>query len=234
MSRVHFPKFRSLAGVSLLGLGLAACASSMKPTQKAFAPDEYDMRHPIKLAQGERHLDVFPNGRSLDRRQQEDVVAFAREHAAHGSGPMVAAVPKGPAGHHALSNIRHALGASGTRAGLQVVPYQADPAMGAAPVRLSFQRLQATVASKCGLWPQDLASGSSTDTWQNRPYHNLGCAYQTMMAAQVANPIDLVRPRAEGMIDVKKRTSDIEALRKNEDPSTKWAKDDATIKEAQQ
>jgi pilus assembly protein CpaD len=101
-------------------------------------------------------------------------------------------------------------------------------------VRLSFQRLQATVASKCGLWPQDLASGSSTDTWQNRPYHNLGCAYQTMMAAQVANPIDLVRPRAEGMIDVKKRTSDIEALRKNEDPSTKWAKDDATIKEAQQ
>ncbi len=234
MSRVPLPKFRSLAGVALLGLGLSACASAMKPTQKAFAPDEYDMRHPIKLAQGERHLDVFANGRGLDRRQHEDIVAFAREHAAHGTGPMVAAVPQGPEGHYTLSAVRQALGASGARMGLQVVPYPADPAMGAAPVRLSFKRLQAKVASQCGLWPQDLGGGSTTDNWHNRPYHNLGCAYQTVLAAQVANPVDLVRPRTEGAIDVKKRTADIEALRKGEDPSTKWSKDDAKIKEAQQ
>jgi pilus assembly protein CpaD len=106
--------------------------------------------------------------------------------------------------------------------------------MGAAPVRLSFQKLQAKVASKCGLWPQDLAGGSTAESWHNRPYHNLGCAYQTMIAAQVANPIDLVRPRAEGPMDVQRRTKDIEALRKGEDPSTKWNKDDAKIKEAQQ
>ncbi len=55
-----------------------------------------------------------------------------------------------------------------------------------------------------------------------------------MLAAQVANPVDLVRPRTEGAIDVKKRTADIEALRKGEDPSTKWTKEDAKIKEAQQ
>jgi pilus assembly protein CpaD len=55
-----------------------------------------------------------------------------------------------------------------------------------------------------------------------------------MIAAQVANPLDLVRPRLEGPIDVAKRTKDIEALRKGEDPSTKWSKDDAKIKEAQQ
>lgn len=231
MSRVPFARYRSIAGIFLLGLGLSACASAMKPTQKAFAPDEYDVRHPIKLVQGERHLDIFANGRGLDRRQHEDLVAFLREHAAYGAGPIVAAVPQGPEGHYALATVRQLLG---PRSGLQVVPYPADPAMGAAPVRLTFRRLQAKVASQCGLWPQDLAGGSSTDNWHNRPYHNLGCSYQTMLAAQVANPIDLVRPRGEGAIDVKKRTADIEALRKGEDPSTKWAKDDAKIKEAQQ
>lgn len=234
MSRVLLPRFRSLAGMALLGLSLSACAAQLKPTQKAFAPDEYDLRHPIKLTRSDQHLDIFANGRGLDHRQQEDIVAFAREHAIHGTGPMMAAVPQGPAGHQTLAAIRQALGASGARGGLQVVPYAADPAMGAAPVRLSFPRLQAKVASQCGLWPQDVASGGSTDGWHNRPYHNLGCAYQTMLAAQVANPVDLVRPRSEGRIDVKKRTADIEALRKNEDPSTKWAKDDAKIKEAQQ
>jgi pilus assembly protein CpaD len=218
----------------LIGLGLSACASHLKPTQKAFAPDEFDIRHPIKLVNGEHHLDVFAVGGGLDRRQQQDVVAFGREYATQGNGPMVAAVPQGPGGHVALAAVRQALGTAGLRVPLQVMPYPADPAMGAAPVRLSFHRLQAKVASKCGLWPQDLAGGGTAESWHNRPYHNLGCAYQTMIAAQVANPIDLVRPRAEGPMDVQRRTKDIEALRKGEDPSTKWNKDDAKIKEAQQ
>lgn len=229
----HFPVMR-IAALLAMGLGLSACASSMKPTQKAFAPDEHDLRHPIKLMQGQRHLDVFATGNTLDRRQLQDVQGFAREYAANGQGPLTAAVPQGPSGHYTLSSIRHALASSGVRVPLQVVPYPADPAMGAAPVRLTFSRLQAKVASKCGLWPEDLAGGSSTDGWHNRPYHNFGCANQTMIAAQVANPLDLVRPRLEGPIDVAKRTRDIEALRKGEDPSTKWTKDDAKVKEAQQ
>jgi pilus assembly protein CpaD len=219
---------------ALIGLGLSACASHLKPTQKAFAPDEFDIRHPIKLVNGEQHLDVFAVGNGLDRRQQQDVAAFGREYATQGNGPMVASVPQGPGGHMALASVRQALSAAGLRVPLQVAPYPADPEMGAAPVRLSFQKLQAKVASKCGLWPQDLAGGSTAESWHNRPYHNLGCAYQTMIAAQVANPIDLVRPRAEGPMDVQRRTKDIEALRKGEDPSTKWNKDDAKIKEAQQ
>lgn len=228
-----FPAMRALTLLAV-GLGLSACASSLKPTQKAFAPDEHDIRHPIKLTQGERHLDVFATGHALDRRQHQDVQSFAREYAASGQGPLTAAVPQGPSGHYILSSVRNALASSGVRVPLQVVPYPADPGMGAAPVRLTFNRLQARVASKCGLWPEDLAGGSNTTNWHNRPYHNLGCSYQTMIAAQVANPVDLVRPRLEGPIDVAKRTKDVEALRKGEDPSTKWSKDDAKIKEAQQ
>ena len=223
------PRWVALA---LVGTALAGC-STMKPTQKAFAPDEYDVRHPIKLAHEPRHIDIFVGAAKLDRRQHQDIVEFARDYVRNGQGPMTAALPQGPAGHHAMGQIRQALVEGGASGGVQVAPYSADASAGAAPVRLTFVKLQAKVASQCGLWPKDLAGGADLDTWQNRPFHNLGCSYQTMLAAQIADPVDLVRPRAEGAIDVGKRIKDIEAIRKGEDPATKWAKDDVKVKEAQ-
>ncbi len=222
-----------LATIGALGLVLAGC-SSLRPTQKAFAPDEYTLRHPIKIANAVHHMDVFDTGRTLDRRQHRDLVEFGRDYARNGRGAISAAVPVGPGGHHLLGAVRAALAEAGVRAPLQVSQYQGDPRVGAAPLRVSFVKLQAEVASQCGLWPADLAGSKDLETWQNRPYHNLGCAYQSMLAAQVADPIDLVRPRAEGQADTVKRTKDIEALRKDQDPSTKWAKDDVKVKEAQQ
>lgn len=222
-----------LAALTLASLALAGC-SSLRPTQKAFAPDEYNVRHPIKITNQVQHLDVFDTGRVLDRRQHQDVVEFGREYARSGRGAINAAVPSGPTGQHTLAAIHSALAASGARAPIQISHYQSDPQQGAAPVRLSFVRLQAQVASQCGLWPADLAGSKDLDTWHNRPHHNLGCAYQSMLAAQVADPIDLVRPRTEGPVDTVKRTKDIEALRKDQDPSTNWRKDDAKVKEAQQ
>lgn len=222
-----------LAMLALGALALSGC-SSMRPTQKAFAPDEYDQRHPIRVAPMLEHIDVFPTGSRLDRRQHLDIVEFARDYARNGRGGINAAVPTGPHGHHVMGAIRAALAEGGARAPVQFTSYHGDPKLGAAPVRLSFVKLKAEVASKCGLWPADLAGNRDAESWHNKPYHNLGCAYQSMIAAQVADPIDLVRPRAEGPVDTVKRTKDIEALRKDQDPSTKWAKDDAKIKEAQQ
>lgn len=228
---------RSRLGAGLVlvsaGLALAGC-STLRPTQKAFAPDDYTQRHPIKLTESVQHLDVFDTGRFLDRRQQQDVVSFGQDYLKQGRGPLLAAIPAGPAGHHLLGAVRSTLASAGIRAPIQVVPYQGNPALGAAPLRLSFAKLSAQVASRCGLWPSDLAGSKEAETWHNRPYHNLGCSYQTLMAAQVADPLDLVRPRMEGPTDTVKRTKDIEALRKDQDPSTKWAKDDAKVKEAQQ
>ncbi|WP_166443640.1 CpaD family pilus assembly protein [Rhabdaerophilum calidifontis] len=221
-----------VAGLAGLALALAGC-SSLRPTQKAFAPDEYHLRHPIRIADAPRHLDVFATGAVLDRRQRRDIAEFAAEYRARGRGPMLAALPSGGAGARLLPAIRAALREGGAGA-LHVTGYPADPRLGAAPVRLSFMTLQAQVASECGLWPADLAGTEEAESWHNRPYHNLGCAYQSMIAAQVADPLDLVRPRAESPIDPLKRTKDIEALRKDQDPSTNWRRDDVKIKEAGQ
>jgi pilus assembly protein CpaD len=41
----------------------------------------------------------------------------------------------------------------------------------------------------------------------NKPYYNLGCAYQRNMAAMVANPSDLIQPRAETPAYGQRRTT---------------------------
>ena len=92
----------------------------------------------------------------------------------------------------------------------------------APPVRVSFTGLKAVVPTKCGQWPEDLASGSSVEGWKNEPYSNFGCATQSTIAAQVDDPRDFVQPRALGPSDVAMRTRAIEAVRNGEDPSTDW------------
>ena len=100
-----------------------------------------------------------------------------------------------------------------------------DPAL-ASPVRLTFHRLQAKVASKCGQWPQDLGGSDIEFNAANEPYWNLGCATQANLAAQVADPLDLVRGRPEGGSDAIRRTKNIENLRQGKDPSTVYRQDD--------
>ena len=90
-------------------------------------------------------------------------------------------------------------------------------------MRISFVGLKAKVASRCGEWPDDLASGGLAQGWENHPYWNQGCAYQTAFAAQVADPRDLVSPRAEAAERRRKcahAPSPMSA--RAQDPGTNW------------
>jgi Pilus biogenesis CpaD protein (pilus_cpaD) len=107
-----------------------------------------------------------------------------------------------------------------------VTPYPAGP-NAVAPMRLSFSGLKATVADRCGQWPRDLGIGSGApEDWNNKPYWNFGCAYQTAFAAQVADPRDLESHQAETPADTELRTKVIESLRNRRspgiDPGTVW------------
>jgi pilus assembly protein CpaD len=110
-----------------------------------------------------------------------------------------------------------------------VVPYPVDDPFIAAPIRLSFKRLQAKVAGRCGLWPQDLGVSDVGFNARNEPYWNHGCAMQSNVAAQVADPVDLVRGRQEGRVDTIRRMGNIEKLRQAQDPSTEWKAEDTVI-----
>ena len=95
---------------------------------------------------------------------------------------------------------------------------------------VSFLGLKAHVADQCDQWPRDLAIGSgAVADWSNKPYWNFGCAYQTALAAQVADPRDLVTPQAETPADTAMRVRSIESLRKGEDPGTNWKLTNSSI-----
>jgi pilus assembly protein CpaD len=122
----------------------------------------------------------------------------------------------------AIAEVRRALLNAGLRGKIFVGSYVPPDRSLAAPIRLSFVGLKALVTTPCGQWPDDLASGSSLEGWKNESYANFGCATQSMLAAQVADPRDFVTARALDPSDVAMRTRAIEAVRNGEDPGTQW------------
>ncbi len=63
-------------------------------------------------------------------------------------------------------------------------------------------------AKECGAWPEDM-----TQTSQNTPYENFGCSQQSNIAAMVANPQDLVKPRATAPSDPMRRSKVFDSYR---------------------
>ncbi len=213
--------------LAVLGAGLAACSSDKVVQTGSVYPYDYRDRHPIVLTEKPNNLDIFIRGAKLDDRQIEDVKTFAAQYRSRGSGSVAVQVPKGdPAAHRTLDSIRHALTAGGISGrSVSITSYQpTDPSL-AAPIRLSFRQMQAAVDSECGLWPQDLGVSNAGFNLRNEPYWNFGCATQSNFAAQIADPVDLVRGRTPGAIDPIRRTNNIEKLRDGNDPSTNYRQD---------
>jgi pilus assembly protein CpaD len=231
MSRPLPARKRHLATLAALAALTAACAPDRAVTGSIY-PHDHRARHPIVLTDAPRSLDVFIVGSgALNPRQRDDVLAFATEYRRYGQGLMTAQLPSGGKtdayAHRTLDSIRATMEEAGVPDGvLSISSYAvADPSL-ASTIRLSFQRLQAKVASKCGLWPQDLGGSDPRFNYGNEPYWNFGCATQANLAAQVADPIDLARGRIETHGDTRRHVRDIQDLRDGKDPSTVYRQDD--------
>ncbi len=226
------PKLRRRAGLAaglLLGLSLAGCyAEAERPAVVAAVPADYHARHPVVLADAPEEMDIFPVGPigRLDARQGRDLQVFADDYRRTGQSGLVLAVPRGAADpasvERTVGAVRRALAADGVRDPVRIASYPvADPSL-ATPLHLSYVRLKAQVASTCGQWPEDLGAAATDEGWDNRSYHNLGCASTRTLVAQVDDPRDIVRPRAEDPTDVQLRTRAIGNLRTGKDPGTAW------------
>lgn len=213
---------------ALAAPALGACAPD-RVIQSASIPSDFRARHPVALTQAPVTSDILPAGGRLDARAKEQVRAFATEYRTMGSGMISLQVPANGHSHALVDGVRRELAAAGLRQGVSVSSYQpADPTL-VSPIRLSFVGTKAVLRSRCGDWPRDLASGSSMEGWQNRPYWNHGCAVQQAYASQVADPRDLAGPRAEGPSDVAMRTRAIGKVREGEDPGTDWKIENTSI-----
>jgi pilus assembly protein CpaD len=215
----------------ILALPLAACSGPDRIVTGSIVPDDYRQRHPIVIAEAPNTLDVFVagsnGGGNVDSRTREQVRGFAERYRSQGRGQITLLFPRDTpndaAIRAALPSIRRALVEGGARGSIAVASYRVIDNTLAAPVRLTYVGLKATVGSQCGQWPSDLASGSTMQGWENRQWWNFGCATQSTLAAQIDDPRDLVAARAESPSDVGLRTRAIGALRQGTDPSTSWA-----------
>jgi pilus assembly protein CpaD len=214
-----------LGAVAVLALLASACSRYKHYADLTGSlPTDVRDRHPIVLQEAPRSIDIYGNGPQLDARQQDDLRAFAAEYRQHGRSHIIIETPSGSGRAAAtLGQIRAQLSAAGVHGGnIQVRGYPAPDYTVAAPIRLSFAKLQARVPHACGHWPEDLGASNGAFTSSNRPYWNFGCAYQTGIAAQVADPLDLDRGRPEGRIDTQRRLNVIEKLRQGQDPTTQY------------
>jgi pilus assembly protein CpaD len=220
------PAARLLSLALLLPLG--ACGLN-KVAMAPEVPYDYHERHPIVLAEAPHIIDIFPPtfGSRLDTADVLRIREFVNRYRRMGRGMITLLAPTGGADPAALragvEKVRRALDAEGVGRAIYLAAYPVGDAGLAAPVRLSFVGMAAKVKGPCGEWPDDLASGGSVDGWQNKTYWNFGCANQATLAAQIADPRDLVEPRGETPGDVETRMRAIQKVRQGTDPGTGWA-----------
>jgi pilus assembly protein CpaD len=225
---LHRLRSKALVVTATVSLGLSACGLSGCGVDYAspepLYPNDYRDRHPLVLAQAPTRLDVFPVRGGLDAQSKANIRSFAERYRSFGSGPMAILTPAGRRDSDCavVSEIRSSLRASGMREEVSVGSYAPANPLAAAPVILTFRSLKAVVLSRCGQWPRDLDSADSIQGWKNEPYWNYGCATQSMLAAQVNDPRDLVQSRASSPPDEDMRLRAITAVRNGQDPGTNW------------
>jgi len=184
-------------------------------------PDDYRTNHPIMIAEKERVLDVAVGAseRGATKMQRDAIEGFLARYDSQAAPVLNIMTPVGSSNAVAAGEAASAFAQLAYKNGVPqgrvvMTSYQAGSAEVAAPVRLSYSSIQAQT-EKCGRWPKDLA-----DTSDNKHYANFGCANQNNLAAQIANPNDLLGPRKPAPIDAENRSAVIDDYRT---PSTRWS-----------
>ncbi len=157
-------------------------------------------------------IPVASTDRRLTIAQRDLIRGFAANYISRASGPVYVLSPQGSPNSAAAYQLRNQVRAELASRGIassKIVntSYAAVSAGDAAPIRLSFTGTTA-ITTQCGQWPKDISNDLT-----NQNYYNFGCASQNNLAAQIANPEDLVAPRGMTPIDAQRRNNAIQEYR---------------------
>jgi pilus assembly protein CpaD len=209
-----------MALVSLVAAALVGCQGREEVGAQVAGWSLVDssQRHPILVSQQPATLTirVSSNAHGLSDGQAAQVSDFLARYRAKDSGnsKLVIAVPSGSpnesAATRAVGNLREMIRDFGfSESTVTMQPYSGGRDYNA-PIRLAYLRYVAE-APECGYWPTNLASDP-----RNLPYPNFGCAQQHNLAAQIANPADLLGPRTMAPPDAERRAVVIDKYRQGE------------------
>jgi pilus assembly protein CpaD len=183
-----------------MAVGLSGCRSDLEDPGvhvASWAMIDARQRHPIVVTDQPANLNlrVSVGAMGLTPAQRAQAIHFFRTYGSGGGSARLAiGVPSGSANEgaavRALRDLRTIVHEAGIdEANVTVGPYRASRDA-SAPIKLTYARFVAE-APECGHWPDNLAHDR-----KNLPYANLGCASQRNLAAQIANPADLLGPRS--------------------------------------
>ena len=199
----------ALAAAAVAAL-LAGCANRDSVTVGSI-PDDYRTNHPIVIAEKEEKIDlvVGTSDRGATRPQKAALEGFLAGYDRTAAPVLRIMTPQGASNDVAAAEAAHDFARIARKDGvpdnrIMIVPYQAGSAEVPAPVRVSFTAVRAQT-NKCGRWPDDILKNAD-----NKHYANYGCSMQNNVAAQLANPEDLLGPRKQTPIDAANRTAAID------------------------
>lgn len=204
-----------VAGCALF---VCACNTDQQVAAGPDAPSDYRLRHPITITETDHTLEIFvgSNRGELNPAQRAEVLEFAQTWKREATGGVVVDLPVGTsnerAAAEAMRTIRSILAATGVPPDGIVVRGYHPAGNGLATVRITYPKIGAQ-AGPCGIWPEDIGPSMNRDYFENQPPWNQGCATQRNLAAMVANPADLVQPRAETPAYEMRRTTVVEKYR---------------------
>lgn len=208
---------------------LGGCRTVAQDDLATSVPFDYRQRHPIVVEERLQNTEVFVGSfrGGLTAPQRADVIAVGQNWLREGTGVITLEVPANTPNARAAQDSKREVQSLLAAAG---VPPNAIAARNYTPndprqfatIRVSYPKIAAT-AGPCGTWPEDLAGSIKNKSYySNRPYYNLGCASQRNLAAMVANPSDLVQPRAETPVYAARRTFALDKYRQGQGTATTY------------
>ncbi|HKS60699.1 MAG TPA: CpaD family pilus assembly protein [Xanthobacteraceae bacterium] len=218
---------RALAFASLAAM-LAGCKTVAQSETTGGISHDYRLRHPIAVREGKQTLTVFIGDRrgGLTPLQRTEVAGVAPAWRREATGGLLIEVPVGGANERAAAGaareIRAILSANGVPGhSIEMRPVPTRDPVRLGTIRVNYPRMVAETGP-CGLWPEDIGPTLNAAHTNNRPHWNHGCASQRNLAAQVAEPADLVQPRAETPVLASRRTTVLDKYRKGEATATQY------------
>jgi pilus assembly protein CpaD len=204
--------FLRLLALGMVAVSAAACTVPMSNGEdQALSPTD---RYPITVEPQIATMSVAVDDgmQRLAPGEADRIRAFAERWKARGQGMITAAAPSGSANRSAamkaLDEVEDILERAGVPSkAIDVTSYRADDDR--ASIALSFMTLAASAAD-CGVdWSENLGW-----TPRNTPWPDFGCSTQHNLAALVADPRDLIEPRASSPADAARRSQVLENYRK--------------------
>ncbi|CAL1690454.1 hypothetical protein MMB232_00579 [Brevundimonas subvibrioides] len=175
------------------------------------APLNPNARYSLQVEPGIERVALAVHDTGLSANQTRALEDIAGRFYAEGAPVLRIEAPSGndPVASEMAWRIKGALEASGVSSyQVQVVTYVApDPR---APVLVGFDTVRAVVP-QCGTGWTNL-----TRTGSNAGYGNFGCAVNANLAAQIANPRDIVQPRTMTPVDAGRRAVVFDNYRQGE------------------